>query len=176
MVVDVDVGEDISKDAYIESTEHALIPARPHVDLGAQHFLTIAKFARAHTAEQIKVFIDAAVAPGAFASGFGQRAAVFADFLRRKVVHIGLAHLDELFGIVIELLEVVGSVKFAVIPHAAKPAHILTDGINVFRFFLGGVGVVKAQVAQPAKLPGNAKVKADGLGMEPRPVATAYPP
>ena len=34
MVADVDVGENISKDAYIESTEHALIPARPHVPDG----------------------------------------------------------------------------------------------------------------------------------------------
>lgn len=39
MVVDVDVGEDISKDAYIESTEHALIPARPHEAARLDHSL-----------------------------------------------------------------------------------------------------------------------------------------
>jgi len=138
---------------------------RGHVDLGAQYLLTIGKFARAHAPEQVEVFLHATVATGALAAGLGQRASVLAYLFGREVVHIGLAHADELLGVGIELFEVVGSVKFAVVPHPAEPMHVFADGIDVFRLFLGGVGIVKAQVALAAKFFGNAKVEADGFGM-----------
>ena len=53
--------------------------ARRHVDLGAQHARAVGKLARAHAAEQIEVFLDAAVAERAVLAGLGQRAAVDAD-------------------------------------------------------------------------------------------------
>ena len=136
-----------------------------HVDFGAQHVCAVGEFSGPHAAEEVEVFFHAAVAPGAFAPRFGQGAAVPADFLGRKVVHIGLAHLDELLGILVKAFKIVGGVKFPVLPVAAQPAHVLADGVHVFRVFLGGIGVVKAQVALAVKFFGHAKVEADGFGV-----------
>ena len=49
--------------------------ARRHVDLGAQHARAVGKFAGAHAAEQIEVFLDAALAERAVLARLGQRAA-----------------------------------------------------------------------------------------------------
>ena len=130
-----------------------------HVDLGAQDMRAVGKFPGLHAAEKIKVFFHAAVAPGAFLAGARERAAVFADFVRAEIVHIGAAHFDELLGIFVEPIKIVGSVKFAIAPVAAEPAHVLADGVNVFRIFLGGVGIVETQIAQAAEFARHAEVQ-----------------
>ncbi len=44
--------------------------------------------------------------------------------------------------------------------------NVLLDGIDIFHVFAGGIGVVKAQVADaPRVLGGDAEVKADGFGV-----------
>ena len=50
-------------------------------------------------------------------------------------------------------------------PFKTQPAHILLDGINVFHVFLHRIGIVKAQIALAAEIPGKAEVDADGLGV-----------
>ena len=50
-------------------------------------------------------------------------------------------------------------------PLEAQPLHVLLDGVDVLGVFLHGVGVVKAQVAQPAVFLGQTEIDADGLGM-----------
>ena len=90
---------------------------------------------------------------------------MFTDFFSRKVVHIGFTHFDKLFGIFVQLLKIVGSVKLSILPVAAKPVDVFADGVDVFLFFLGGIGVVKAQVAQSIEFIGNTEIQADGFGM-----------
>ena len=58
--------------------------ARCHVDLGAQHARAVRKLAGAHAAEQVEVFLHAAVAERAVLAGLGQRAAVDAHLLLRS--------------------------------------------------------------------------------------------
>ena len=99
-----------------------------------------------------RVLFHAAVAAGALLAGTGQGAAVLADLVGAQVVHIGLALEDELLGVFVELVEIVGRVEFAVVPFTAQPLHVLADGIHVFGVFLDGVGVVEAQVAHAAEL------------------------
>ena len=50
-------------------------------------------------------------------------------------------------------------------PALDQPFHIGGDGVDVLDFFLGRVGVIEAQVADPAEFVGNAKIEADGFGM-----------
>ena len=138
---------------------------RGHVDLGPQHAHAVRKLPGAHAAEEIQIFLHAAVAVRALAAGLGERAAIFADLLGGEVVHIGLAHFDELFGVFVELFKIVGGVEFAVLPVPAQPAHVLADGLHVFGLFLGGIGVVKAQIAEAAELLGHAEIETDGLGV-----------
>ena len=147
---------------------------RGHVDLGAQHMLAVGEFPGAHAAEQVQVLFHAAVAAGAFLAGAGQGAAVLADLVGAQVVHIGLALEDELLGVFVKLVEIVGGVEFTVPPFAAQPLHVLADGIHIFGVFLDGVGVVEAQVAHAAELARHAEVQADRLGMPQMQVAVGF--
>jgi hypothetical protein len=83
---------------------------RGHVDLRAQHVAARRELARAHALEQREALGRRAVAEGARATGFGERAAVRLDLLRGQLADEGLVALDELAGVLVELREVVGGV------------------------------------------------------------------
>ncbi len=136
-----------------------------HVDPGAQDVLAVRELAVTHPMEKIKVFFHGTVAVGAFHARLRQGAPAGPDFLGGLAVHIGLAVADELLGVGIQAVEVVGGVEFAVVPVAAEPMHVFADGIDVFGIFLHRIGIVKAQVAQAAVLAGQAEVDADRLGV-----------
>ncbi len=139
--------------------------ARGHVDLGAQDPRPVREFAGAHAPEQIKIFLDAALAVGAVAAGLGQRAAHGAHFRRRQIVDIGLAGADQMLGPLVELLEIIGGVVEVGSPIIAEPAHIALDGVDIFLLFLGRVGVVKAQMAAPAIFLGDPEIERNRLGV-----------
>ena len=136
-----------------------------HVDLGAQHLGAARKLARAHAAEEVQVLLGRAIAPGARRARLGHGAPVQADLLLGLVVHVGLAGADELLGVTVHLLEVVGGVVETVVPVVAQPADVLLDGEDEALLFLLGVGVVEAEVAEPAELLGHAEVQPEGLGV-----------
>ena len=46
-----------------------------------------------------------------------------------------------------------------------QPVNIRLNGADVLILFLLGIGVVKTQIAAPAKLAGQAEIETDGLGM-----------
>ena len=50
-------------------------------------------------------------------------------------------------------------------PVVAQPVNVLLDGVHVFYVFLGGVGVIHAQMAFAAKLFRHAEVDAQRLGV-----------
>ena len=134
-----------------------------HVDLGAQDVLAVFELAGLHAAEEVEALFGGAVAPRGGDAGLGEGAAVFADLLGVQLVHIGLAHHDELFGVFVELVEVVGGVVHVAFPLEAEPLHVLLDGFDVFGVFLHRVGVVEAQVALAVVFLCKAEVDADGL-------------
>ena len=134
-----------------------------HVDLGAQNVLAVFEFTGLHAAEEVEAFFGGAVAPRGGDAGLGEGAAVFADLLGVQLVHVGLAHHDELFGVFVELVEVVGSVVHVAFPLEAEPLHVLLDGFDVFGIFLHRVGIVEAQVALAVIFLCKAEVDADGL-------------
>jgi hypothetical protein len=63
-------------------------------------------------------------------------------------------------GVVEHLPEVAGGVVEAVLPVPAQPANVFNDGFDVFFFFLFRVGVVEAEIAQPAEFGGDAEIEA----------------
>ncbi|VTR69198.1 conserved hypothetical protein [Desulfosarcina cetonica] len=136
-----------------------------HVDLGAQDVGAVVEFAGAHALEEIQVLFDRAVAPGAVLARFGQRAAMVTDLVGAQIVHISLAGTDQLDGEFIEPFEIIRCIVKPRIPVKAQPVDILHDGVHIFHVFLGGVGVVEAQVASPMIGLGHAEVQADRFGM-----------
>ncbi len=127
--------------------------------------MPFAKFAGAHSAEEVEIFVDAAVAERAVLAGLRERAAVFADLIGRLVVDVGKPRADQVLRPSVELLEIVGGVIEVFPPIEAEPAHVALNGVDIFLLFLGRVGVVKAQVAASAKLLGDAEIQADRFGV-----------
>ena len=90
---------------------------------------------------------------------------MLADLVGGLVVHVRLAGPHEVDGPLVELLEVVRGEVQVLAPVEPQPADVGLDGVDVLLLFLGGVGVVEAQVAAAAELPRDAEVEADGLGV-----------
>ena len=138
---------------------------RGHVDPGAQHAAAVGEFAVSHACEQVEVFRHAAITIWAVLAGLGQRAAIFAHLLRRQVVHIGQAFIDQLDRELVQLLEVVRCPAHLAVPLETQPAHVLLDRQRVFLAFLFRVGVVETQVAFSLVILRQSEVQADGFGM-----------
>ena len=90
---------------------------------------------------------------------------VGADLLLGQEAHVGLAQLDQPDGVGVHPREVVGRLVVVLAPVEAEPAHILGDGVDELLLFLGGVGVVEAQVAASAEFFRHAEIEADRLGV-----------
>ena len=137
---------------------------RGHVDLGAQHAGALFELAVLHALEQVEVLLHRAVAIGAVHAGPGQRAAIDAHFLGRLVVHVGNAAADHVAGDLIELSEEIGR-EMQLVPLVAQPFDVGLNALDEGGFLLGGIGIVKAEIALSAVLLGNAEVDAQRLGM-----------
>ena len=151
-----------------DAVEHGIAQvdvAGGHVDLGAQHPGAVGKLAGLHAAEQIEVFLHAAVAERAVLAGLGQRAALDADFLLRLVVDIGMAVPDQALGPAVKPLEIVRGIIEVGSPVVAEPVHVGLNRIDIFLLFPGRIGVVEAQVAAPGKFLRDAEIQRDRLGV-----------
>ena len=80
-----------------------------------------------------------------------------------------MACFDQLLGECIEPVEVIRckvKIRFALeLPAIAKPFYRFDDGIDVFLFFFGRVGVIKAHVTGATKALGQTEVQTDRFGM-----------
>ena len=140
--------------------------ARGHVDLGAQHARAVRELAGPHAAEQVEVLLDGAVAERAVPAGLGQRAAVRADLLRRLVVDVGLAGLDQALGPVVELLEVVRGVVEVRRPSRSRASARRAWIASTYSCSsLVGLVSSKRRWQRPPNSCGDAEVEADRLGV-----------
>ena len=137
---------------------------RGHVDLGAQHATAIRELTGLHALEQVQVLLRRTVAIGTVHARLGQRAAILAHLLRRLVVHVGQAAADHAARDLVQAIEEIGG-EVEVVPLEAQPLDVGLDALDECLLLLGGVGVVKAQVAGAAILPGGAEVHAQRLGV-----------
>ena len=147
---------------------------RRHVDLRAQHVCTIREFTSAHAPEEVEILLNGAVSIGALPARLSQGTSVLTDFISAKVVYIRLSHFNELLSVLVQLVEIIGSVEFTIAPVTAKPADIFPDGLHVFRVFLRGIRIIEAQIAEPVELLRHTEVQADGLGMPEVKVAVRF--
>ena len=138
---------------------------RRHVDLRPEHPRTFGELARPHAPEEVEALRSRAGPAGAVAPRLGERAAVGADFVRREVVHVGVAGLNQVLGPLVETLEVVGGEVKVFAPVEAEPAHVFLDRLDELVLLLGRIGVVEAHVAAPAELLRHAEVETDRLGV-----------
>jgi hypothetical protein len=139
--------------------------ARRHVDLRAQHELAIGELAGPHPLEEIEVVGHRAGAIRTFLPRLGERAAILANLLGRQTIDVRQAVLDQVHGILVEPLEVVGRKVRTVVPPEAQPLNVFLDGVDVLDIFFCRVRIVEAQVARAAEFLGDTKVQANGLGV-----------
>ncbi len=150
-------------DAVEDRVAHIEVAAG-EVDLRAQGVLPLSKLAVFHALEQIEVFLDRAVAPRAD-GGTGGVATVLAELVGRELAYVGQALFDQLDRQLVGLLKIVRAVVEAVAPVEAQPVDVLLDRVDELGIFLGGVGVVHAEVAQAAEMLGRAEVDRQGLAV-----------
>ncbi len=139
--------------------------ARGHVDPGAQHAGALVERARPHAAQEVEILGGRAVAAGARGSGFGQRPPHRADFVGARIVDIGLPFAHQMLGPFVEPLEMIGREVQMPAPVVAEPADVSLDGLDERGLFPDRVGVVEAEMAAPAELPGDPEIEHDRLGM-----------
>ena len=84
---------------------------RRHVNLRAESARAIRKFTVLHTDEEVKVLLEGAGAEGAFLARAVRRTAVGVGVLRREIIDVGDAFLDELQGVFVGLVEVIAGVE-----------------------------------------------------------------
>ena len=139
-------------DSVGDRVPHARI-GTAHVYLHTKSGLALSELALAHIFEQSEVFFDGAVSPrrfgiqvfsSSFATAFLGDFSGSLDLFGGLVVDVGLSHLDELDGVLVELVEVVGAeVDLARLP--SQPLDIFHDVVDEFKLLGLGVGVVKAE-------------------------------
>jgi hypothetical protein len=82
-----------------------------------------------------------------------------------EAVHIGLSIFNELDGVSIELLEIVGGVKEAIIPIEPEPSDILDNGIHILDVLLARIGIIESQIAETPEFGSQPEIEADRFGV-----------
>ena len=117
-------------------------------------------------AEQVQVLVDrprrgtGCPAPGSVSV---PRCARISSAVRLSTY--ALPSADQLYGALVELLEVVRRVEEPVVPGEAEPADVGLDRLDVLDVLVDRVRVVEAQVAGAAEVLRDAEVEADRLGV-----------
>ena len=140
-----------------------------HVDAGPQRHAAVGVQAFAHFLQQTKGFFCRAIAPGRVHARFSQGAAHLAHRLRVLLIDVSVSRPDQRLREAVHDPEIVaGEIQvlgLAGFPVKTQPFHGLDDRVDVFLFFLFGVRVIKAQVADAAVVPCEAEIQADALGV-----------
>ena len=92
-------------------------------------------------------------------------AAVLAKLVRRQLAHVGEPLLDKLNGVFVGFFKVIRAIIKTVAPVEAEPVDVLLDRLHELGILLGGIGVVHAQVADPAEVLRRAEVDGQGLAV-----------
>ena len=142
---------------------------RGHIDFGAQNMRAFGVFAEAHFAEQAQVFGHAALAEGRILAGFSERTTRGAHLFGRLRIDIGEVMLDQGFGELVEIVEIIAGVIQMIAAEgsviATQPVHRFDDRIDVFLIFLFRIGIVEAQMAHTRVIGGQAEIEQDRFGV-----------
>ena len=138
---------------------------RGHVDLRPERLRAVGKLAGLHPGEEVEVFLDRAVAPGAGSSRLGRGAARGAHLFGGHIADVGFPLFDQIDRVIVHLLEVVARETEPVLPVGAEPADVGQDRLDIFGLLLRGIGVVEAEVEQAVVFGRHGVVQADRLRM-----------
>ena len=138
---------------------------RAHVDLRAQRARAVRELPHSHAPQEVEVLLGRAVAERRGCPRRRQRAAGPPHLVGALVVDERLSFAHELFGPVVEAIEVVGGVVRVLAPVEAEPADVLFDRLDELLLLLGRVGVVHPEMTAASVVAGDAEVEADRLGV-----------
>ena len=130
--------------------------------------------ARFHFLKQAQAFLHGTIPIGAVFAGLGQGAAVFAHLLGAQLAHIGQTALDPVHGDFVALVIVFAGEEQAALPVEAQPVDVGHDAVHILGLFLGGVGIVKAQIGHAAEFFGGLEIREHGLAMADVQVAVGF--
>jgi hypothetical protein len=97
---------------------------RCHIDPCAQRLCTIRKFSVAHALEEVQILFNTSVSARTVFARLSQRTSVFSHLIGVEIANIRLSFLDQLNGVFVELLKVIGRVVEPVPPIKTKPTNV----------------------------------------------------
>ena len=135
-----------------------------HVDFGTKYHSTFRHRTAVHLFEEFEAFLHRAIAIRTVRTGLSRRALLCSDFFAGLLVNVGFAFLDETYGEIPQLLEVVrGMIDVA--PLESEPFDVVFDSFHVFRVLLLRIRVIETEVTYTSEFLGNTEVHANGFGM-----------
>ena len=144
-----------------------------HVDFGTEHHSTFFDLATVHLAEQGKALFDRTVAVRAFGSRLGGSSFLCGDLFGSLLVDVGFSFLDQPYGKVPELLEIIGCI-IHISPLETQPFDIFFDGFYILYVLFGRVCIVETKVAHATVTGCQTEIKANSLGMADMKVAVRF--
>ena len=135
-----------------------------HIDLGSQHEGSGLAFATVHKLEEFQILLHRTIAEGTVRTRTGGRTLLLGNHLGTLFVDVSTSLLDEPYGKVPELLEIVAGIV-DVSPLESQPFDIVLNALDIFRILLDRVGVVKTEVTDTIVFLGQSEVDGNGLGM-----------
>ena len=154
---------------HLANTVERWIPqmnvGRSHVDLGSQGFGAILEVAPLHGFQKGEVLLHTAFTAWALLARSRGCPASAHEIFCGQVAYVGFSRANQLLSIAVELFKIVAGIKRFIPPLKTQPRHILHDGIHILGVLTSGIGIIKAKVAGPLRLLGNAKIQTDGLGV-----------
>ena len=114
-----------------------------HVHFCAQYFFTILVFALFHFGKQLQIFFYAPIPIRIVYSRLRGCTFLFGYFFARTVIYVSKAIADQRNSKLVELLKIIGGIKF-LRPVKAEPLYIIFNAIYIFRFLRNRVSIIKA--------------------------------
>ena len=127
--------------------------AGSHVYPGPQDPCPIIKLPDPHPTKQLQILLNAPLSKRAGNARLSECPSMLANLVLGEVAYVGQTNLDQMYGELVKLLEVVGGVVEVFAPIETQPAQVFLDGADVLFIFLGGIRVVEAQMAGAAIIP-----------------------
>ena len=118
---------------------------RCHINFCPQYPATIGVFSIPHFPKQLKVFVYAAGRKCISSAGLGRCTFLLCYFFGGTIIYISLILLNELFGILVQTVEIIRGIPLSG-PLKAQPVYIFPNAVYVFSFFCNRIGIIKAQI------------------------------